>query len=225
MIKLITFILCLSVTLCFGGPLQNYHTAVAKKRISSPTFLINQDFEGAGTPSDWYVSGATFDYTAAPLIGAESLRIATNNHYAGILDGAFSSGEIYGKFRINVETLPSGSSSQILKVQNGVFSDVISIVVQPSGTLQVTGASATSDTITAGTLYWIYWHYKEDPGGSTGIVEAGFTTTETRPTSGSAWSGITNSSASLNAVTAEIRITNGAIVVIDNFQIAVTNFN
>lgn len=42
------------------------------------SYLINEDFEGAGTPSGWTTSGTVdFDYATAPapLAGAQSLRV------------------------------------------------------------------------------------------------------------------------------------------------------
>ena len=187
----------------------------------SPSFLINEGFESAGTPSGWYVNLASFDYSAAALIGSESARLSANGQYIGLTDGGvLNNAELYGKFRLKVETLPTGSSCKLIELWNTGFGSVLNFSVQPSGAISGPGGD-TTDVITAGTSVWIYWHYLKGTG-SNGVEEVGFATTETRPTSGTKYSGTTGSLATTNATQFQTAITNGAVLVIDQFQMAAT---
>ena len=227
--SIITFLLCLTAALGWSLPIQSHHAAVARLRVAGgggggPTFIIDEDFEGTGTPSSWYVSGADFDYAAAALIGSQSARLSANAQYIGISDGGvLNHVELYGKFRFKPETLPTGSFCKIMELQNSSFVAVMTIVIQPSGALEC-GGTPTSDTMTAGTSYWIYWHYLKGTG-SNAVTECGFSSTETRPTSGTKYSGITNANSTTNATQTQTYISSGAVLVQDQFQISTTAFN
>jgi hypothetical protein len=196
-----------------------------------PSFIINEDFEGTGTPSGWFRGGAAdFDYTASPLAGSQSLRNATGSDYAVYLSGGvLNEAEVWGKLLFKPEALPS-TFSQIFAVNDGSFNTVFQMVMNSSGTMTVAdnGAGvfqATSDAMSAGTLYRLYWHYKKGTG-SNGIAEGGFATTDVRPTSGNKYAGGATAVPTANAEeVAPMTAGNGAIWVFDNVQVSTTAFD
>jgi hypothetical protein len=196
-----------------------------------PSFIINEDFEGTGTPSGWFRGGAAdFDYTASPLAGSQSLRNATGSDYAVYLSGgALNEAEIWGKLLFKPEALPS-TFSQCFLLNDGSFNTIFQMVLNASGTLTVADNGAgvfqiTTDAMSAGTLYRLYFHYKKGTG-SNGIAEGGFATTDVRPTSGTKYAGGTTGTPTANAQ--EVGCTqasNSATWVFDNLQIATTTFH
>ena len=61
---ILTLIFCLVCSIASAGMMENL-AAVAKKKVAPGgiTYLIDEDFEGTGTPSGWATSGTiTFDY-------------------------------------------------------------------------------------------------------------------------------------------------------------------
>ena len=84
--------------------------------------FINETFEGAGTPSNWFKNGsANFDYTTSPLDGAQSLRCnSATSDSAGYNPGAsLNNGEIWGKLLVRIDTLPSAAAKLITAGDSG----------------------------------------------------------------------------------------------------------
>ncbi len=189
--------------------------------------LVDEGFEGVGTPVRWYVSGASFDYATAPapLVGTESLRLSTDGQYAGI-NAVLNHDELWGKFRVNVTTLPSSDFMELLKIQDvSEYTGVLSVYVNASGSIGTNSGTATTDVITAGTSYWIYWHYKHVAGSNLGTQEVAFSTTETRPSSGSKWTGDTTHTTGGRAVTFQFATSMGAAYIVDQVQVSTLPFD
>ena len=192
----------------------------------SPTFVINEGFEGAGTPAGWFNSGADFDYTTSPLVGTQSVRAASNGVYCLYLSGgALNHPEIWGKMKVRVDSLPS-TFSQIFKVTDGAGTVGAELVLLSTGVLDFgSGITATTaDGMAAATDYWVYFRYTKGTG-SNSICSIGFSATETRPTSGTKFATTSGSFGAVNAETSFFTVSNGAVVVFDNLQISTTAFD
>ena len=193
---------------------------------SGPSFLIDEDFEGTGTPSGWGTTGsgtANFDSTTSPLEGAQSLRLTgTTNIISTTL--TIQEPELWWKFRYKPASLPS-VTLRIPLIYDSAFNEIAKIILHTTGQLIVDGGGIfelTTDSLSAGTEYWITGHYKKGSGANA-VLECGFSTTDTRPSSGSKYAGATNGTQTAN--TDLVLLGSGNIVAdFDVVQIATTTF-
>ncbi len=186
------------------------------------TRLVNEGFEGAGTPAFWYNGGADPDYTATALAGSQSLHIDGVEYLVITSGGLLNHSEVYGKFKFRPVTLPtpSGLSFSLLDVD---FNYLHQLVIWADGTIGC-GGNVTTAAMTAGQDYWIYFRYKAGTG-SNAIQSAGFSATEVRPTSGANFCGITNGTQTTNVTQFQPISSNGGVYILDSVQIDTTTFD
>lgn len=149
--------------------------------------LIDENFEGTGTPSPWTTSGAAvdFDNTSSPIAGAQDLKSAV---VGGAGAPLAASPEIWVQFEITMSALPQeGHAYTILLIGTAEYAI---IRFQTSGDLGLyyhggigAGGSGTVDTMAASTHYWIFFHLKKGTGAN-GLCDVEFSTTSTRVGSG-----------------------------------------
>jgi hypothetical protein len=189
-------------------------------------YLINENFEGAGTPANWFTSGGSFDYTPA-LIGTESAYIdASGTSYVTPLNTVFlNNTELWGKFRVKFLAFPAPYS--VWTFANAAYDGIGGFVVNTSGNLQIANGNMTATPATnlsIGTEYWVYWYWKKSTSTSTpfnGIAKVGFTTsTEVRPISGTNYAQVINGDAITNMTGFAMINTNGCSAIIDNVQVS-----
>lgn len=192
------------------------------------TYLINQDFEGVGTPSGWFSGGAgsvNFNSIISPLAGLQSLRIdATAGTGAAGVNVAGS--ELFGKFLFRPATI-TASFTRMYDIAD-VSNLVATLYILSNGTIEIHDPSGLADvttagSLTAGTTYRIYWHYKKGTGAN-GIVEVGFATTDVRPSSGPNFAAYTTGTATTDVSEMQCVLDN-TLADYDNVQIASTSFN
>lgn len=166
------------------------------------SYLFNEDFEGTGTPSGWSGTG-DFDSTVSPLQGLQSLR-CTSGQFG--IPPTLAIAEVYLKMTIRFSALPASSANFIIFYDSG-FSVVLSATLQSTGVLNLGSGSiseTTVATIAAGTAYDLEVHYKKGSGAngqaSLAFVAAGGAI----PTSGTAFIGATNGSATANVEIAQL---------------------
>lgn len=195
-------------------------------------YLINEDFEGTGTPIGWFRGGsANFDYSASPLAGSQSLLLdSATADYAVITNGGvINHAELWFKVLFRCNSI--SSDQHLFNLQDAGFNDLYSIILKSSDkTLIVedTGAGVfanTVDALTVGTIYNIWGHYKKGSGAN-GTCEASFDVAgNPRPNSGNKFAGGNTSVETANATA--FRIVSGALgtgqCVYDNVQIASTD--
>ncbi len=138
------------------------------------TYLINEGFEGAGTPVSWFAGGsADFDSVTAPLAGSQSMRLNVTEF---TLTPTINEAEIWVKFRFRMSALPSPAAS-VLVFRDSGFNVEMELGVNTDGTLQL-GSTAVSvpvtvDGLSAGTSYDIEVHYITGTG-ITSVMSVGF---------------------------------------------------
>jgi hypothetical protein len=159
--------------------------------------LLDEGFEGLGTPSvGWTETGTVdWDYATSPLEGAQSLNIRRDlNGAYGVYYSGFSVNEAWGHFLVRVKSMP-GTYDYLFDSLDNNFNYPLRIRINASGTLTINGFGysnqTTVDAMSTDTTYHVWWHYKKGTG-SNSIVSAAFSTTSTRPSSGNKFVGITN---------------------------------
>lgn len=185
-----------------------------------PTFLINETFEGTGTPTDWFTGGADFDSTTSPLAGAQSARADTGEI---IKAPSMNEGTYYGKFLFRTNGFTDVSN--IMEVNDG-SSSIFRILIETDGTVTIdtmVGPTATTvATMAANTLYYVWFLYQKGSG-SNGVYRVWFNTVNTKPADGSNNSaGGTDMTHTTNFVDWYMSLGGSATIDFDNVQGATT---
>jgi len=163
------------------------------------SYLLNEDFEGTGTPSGWFGSGGNFDSTSSPLQGLQSLR-TPNGSFAKTPDG-LNQTELYFKFLVRFSALPA-SSSGFFQILDASFNPVVTGTIYSDGKLEVTvsgfPSSKTVNTVSAGVDYAIVLRGKKGTGAN-GIGSISFALSgNSVPTSGNSYTSISNAPNTVN---------------------------
>ena len=169
------------------------------------TYLLNENFEGTGTPSGWTVSSGAkvdFDYATspAPLSGAQSLQVQSTDNYARFDFTAQS--EVWGKF---IWRSPSTlGTDKIMAFRDSSGAEIFKAQITGVGTYYFqavcgTGTADTAAAISTDTTYYVWVYYKSGSGANAGY-RIWFSTTDSKPADGSTSSaGDTNGSRTTNA--------------------------
>lgn len=192
------------------------------------TFLIDQDCEGTGTPAGWTNSTGSpnWDYSAAPLAGAQSLYLScAAAAVRGRIDFTNQT-EAYYYFLLKLTngSYPASELVFFVSAPNGSTTFSPTLTLGTTGRLNWSGANPTG-TLTIGTMYHIWLHYKQGTGADA-VVDLGFSTTGVRPTvAGTDYQQITNSS--ITALAGRIGCgptitTLGVDLIFDNIRVAAT---
>lgn len=116
-----------------------------------PTFLLNENFEGAGAPAGFGGAG-NFDYAVAPIQGAQSWEV--NNDTGQGTSNFAANDEVWGKFRFKAPTL----SATITLFQSDAPSCYAVIFTDGSMTTDFVN-SAAAGSVVADTVYYCWFHY------------------------------------------------------------------
>jgi hypothetical protein len=145
----------------------------------TPTYLVNEGFEGAGTPSGWTTaggSGCNFDYTTTILEGTQSLAIE------GTVDSAAQSPVFTAQTQICLFCMFRFTALPASQINcfgwNSVGATKTFIGVTTTGAISLNylgGGSATSvGTMSANTLYYCKYYYR--PSASASLIYFSFST-------------------------------------------------
>lgn len=150
---------------------------------TAPTYLIDEGFEGTGAPSGWTSAGTPdWDYSAAALVGSQSLRLAVASSSAYKTFSAGATRYAYFQFRLTTLT---GSAIMLGLADTGVtdFTAALKITSAGVATLVTFGtggggeSSASATTIVTGTTYHVWLKALDS-----GTCELAVSTTGTKPT-------------------------------------------
>lgn len=110
------------------------------------------DFEAAGTPSGWSSPSTnhTYDFTASPLNGSESLSMTNNGTSQTLLSGSQTGlGEVWGSFRIRVSGNPSALQTFTGVSAGGAYLCVLQMNTDRTVRARAEGGTASGFTATA----------------------------------------------------------------------------
>ncbi len=162
-------------------------------------YLIAENCETSGTPAGWSNSGnVAWDYATTLLEGAEAVRMIKTGGGRTRFDFADQAeATIYFKLRL------SGTTSARIIGGLGANGGTIKQLFQLNSSFQPSFGSATSSATTSAvmlldTTYDVWLHYRKGTGAN-GVVDIGFSTDGTRPTSGSNFARLSNCPDTTNA--------------------------
>jgi hypothetical protein len=146
---------------------------------------VSENCEGTGTPTGWTNSGATpnWDYTGVILEGNQSLFLpATGSVGSSTLVDFADQAEVWVYFKLRLTNTSQGTKTIGGLSQNGGTINQL-FQVNTAGLKPSFGGAQTTDGFAANTTYDVWLHYRKGTG-SNGIVDIGFSTNGTKPTSG-----------------------------------------
>ena len=186
-IALFLFLAASSVFAQFGVNSPFYTAAIIKAQAAGggPTYLVEENFEGAGTPASWTTTGtqqsANFDDTTpAAAQGSESVFLfADTSADTTMVTPTFAATtDLHFFFRLYVTALPlTGRNLVQLRSTTTVRE---TFLLASTGALQITGGSATVGVLSTATWYYIWGGYNA----STGDSYFTFSTDGIKPSSG-----------------------------------------
>jgi hypothetical protein len=163
------------------------------------TYLVQQDFEGAGYDNGetWTEAGTgtiNEDYTTSPLVGSQSLRLAYTSQSGTTtvaLPADQASLDVY--FRVNFAAVPA-SGKVFLRLRDAGGTTICRVEVATSNRITIrhgTGAATTTNGVSSATTYSFFLTFTKGSGAN-GIANIGYSTDDTRPTSGNTYVSVSN---------------------------------
>lgn len=177
--------------------------------VSGFTYLLVENFEGANSDSQGIAGYDTpgivsssasvnpnYATSPAPLEGTYSLRPGTSSRYIDIPVTGSPRG-----FYVRAHPVTTAAST-VMRLLNG--STTVAIIEMTSGNKiklthgTVVGGSMT-DSFVVGTTWRLWIYYAPATSGANGVLRAGFSSSDTKPTSGNRFVEMTNGDATLEA--------------------------
>lgn len=208
-------LLCLCLV-CFseqGGYIQ--HRRAVQRAAQGPasgdpcTSCTNETYEGTGTAVAGWLYGdntagvvTNVDYATAPapLSGSQSYLIRNPSFQTGYsYINMPNATEVWFRFIFTITNTIVNNMRMVIIADSG-FTEQASVQVQSSGLRIVVGtANATTvSTLTAGTKYYCWGHYKKGTGANA-VGDIEFSTSKTRLGSGNGFAQTTTGSSTANA--------------------------
>lgn len=147
-----------------AAKITGHHAAVARMKVvgGGPTYLLNENMEGSGTPSGWTDTGSpSWDYTTspAPLAGSESLRV---NSSASTVYTIYDFGADYSSFYLyfifRIETFDTFNDTICLRNSTGT-NLLLLRQMNAAGSWRLTGGSNTTVTLNNSTTYHVWLEF------------------------------------------------------------------
>ncbi len=205
---------------CDGATIIVNSYALTAAGGGSPTYLINQNFEGTGYDNGetWTETGTpNEDFTVAILKGSQSYNAVGANYaqisFTGQTDIWFHCRTRYQQF---------GTSSNI-QVTNTAETPLVAININVSGAVKIDAngglSSASASTASLNTTYYLWLHFV-----SGGTCELFMSTTSTRPTvDGSGEFVLTKTGASDTATKILLYAGSSGDIIVDNVLISASS--
>lgn len=195
-----TIILILFLTVaCFGqSGLRSPAFVGSLQRPAASGLLIDENFEGTGTPSPWTVAAPAaspnFDNASSPLSGSQDMKADVTVDVGAYATFAASS-ELWAQFEITHNTVP-GSSVPVFWFTDTAVTSYLEVVMDTAGGLFIAPSSGsnsgtTVDAVATGVQRWIFFHYKKGTGANA-LYDVEFSTSSTRTGSGNKFVGVSN---------------------------------
>lgn len=212
--KYLIFILAFTVSASaqlVNGTVEN-GTLVNANTSSGPSYLVNETFEGTGTPTGWSLFGSDADSTSPVLGGAQSLRSSTSLKFAeatSSLIGSVASLSVKFEFQVDAFT----GDNYLVGIYNAGTSQISSSPLLLSDGRFTADFSTYSSAISTGTKYFCWAKFSVG-----GVAEWWVSTTDDRSMAPihitSTWSGTIS----------YVRLSSSGDVSFDNVKIAEADF-
>lgn len=177
--------LCLVTVLALG---QSRRLLIAPVRTTAASLLIEEYFEGTGTPSPWVTdpTAPDFDNTVSQIAGAQDMLKSLSTD-GGAHAPFTASSEVWLQCDFKFSILP-GTAAPFIWVFDSTQTPFVNALIAPTGEVGFsasagTGGSTTVDQVAVGVNYTLFFHYKKGTGANA-IYELEFSTTSTRTGSG-----------------------------------------
>ncbi len=143
----------------------------ARTSVASAGYLVDERFEGTGTPSGWASTTGTpdFDYTTTPPEGSHGLLLNGSAAAQAATSSSFTAqNELFGYFLMRITALPSGTRDVMRMLVSGAQYSQSKISITSTGQLNITygntASTATVSTMSLDTVYHIFWHILKGTG-------------------------------------------------------------
>ncbi len=142
---------------------------------SAITYFVDEDFEGAGTPSGWATNGGGINFNSttapAPLAGAQSLQITSYGSNTDTLNFT-DQDHVFIGFQFEFDSMIQGSVTRVISLPysgNEAYFGFRSNgrIITRHGS--VANESALS-TVTTGTKYYVWVEWEKSTGADDGIM-------------------------------------------------------
>lgn len=151
---------------------------------AGPTYLLEQDMEGLGTPSGWTDVGTVdWDYLVAPIVGTQSWQAGTGTGNNSTSPSFTAPSVCYAFFAL---TVGAGSGNiPIFLLRNGTTT-IASFDYRSTSVFRISHGSANSATFSGGAgTYYVWLDYTAGTG-LDGVMNCYIAATQTKPGSPSA---------------------------------------
>lgn len=185
----------LILALLVGCWIANGQTLIGRpvKPLNSSTACLTENFEAAGydvagwTETQTGSSDIDPDYTGTVLQGSQSLRFvkaAASTAYTTNFLGCVQQ-EVWVYFLLRPVDIEAGVTRTIASLRTNT-TDWVNLQITSTGALRAqSGVTITTvGTMSEGTTYHVWIHYKADSGPNNGVIDIGFSTDGIKPTSG-----------------------------------------
>lgn len=200
---------------------------------SSITYLVNQGFEGTGYDnSETWTATGTVDADEASVfsVGSQSLEINSSASLDFVVSPAFSAqSTVYCRALIRYTGTP-GSANDIFAFRAST-SARLRVFLATDGRIGIdhgtTATTYTTAAVSADTWTYLWFRYTASTGGDNGVAEASFATSNSRPTTGTAYVTLTTGSETDSVTTLRIGIGSGTITrqfYVDDVKVAATGY-
>lgn len=174
---------------------------------SGASYLVQQDFTNGsggtiGAPvsgSAWTVDSGTWTFNnTSPALPQGGNNAKNNSSFGGVISVPFTGlTEGWAYFEIQFSALPSSGAKEIFHLRLSDGTEIIRLSLDSTGKLTLIDLNydgvqvSPADVLSVNTNYriWIHWHSLTS---STGVMDIGFSTTGTRPTSGTKFASASN---------------------------------
>lgn len=219
---------CMGQGLTLRSPLRDIAVAPAASAL-----LIDENFEGAGTPSPWTVGAGSpnFDNTASPLSGSQDLMMTdgTFDYAKATFTG---STEVWCQFEFKLSSAPLGVTQLFFLLDVGL-TKYVNLVIDGNSQLIISDSTSgtlgiTTDALSAATKYWVFYHAAKGTGAN-GVADIEFSTTSTRTGSGNKFASCSNHNLDANMAALYVYLdgagwTGGSTFQVDNMKVSNTGW-
>lgn len=197
--------------------------------VTGPTFIIDEDFEGTGTPPGWWAGGSDYGATTSPISGAKSGRPVSGSQILINEASYLEHTELWFKWRMRYDAAPA-TFQHMMQCGNDNFQTQAGLTMNANGTItaQDSGVGIFITTVaamTVGQTYYCWFYRKANTGGNNGIVNFGFSLADVKPTSGDNFVGASTGVTVDPIYTASWSAGNSFLQTVDEVQIAAEEFS